>query len=232
MIRLPQKRLIRRLAMHHSVLMAAAVAGGFSLYVTRPYPDAITRASFATGYVALALLALTLWMGPWNLLRGRRTPISQDLRRDVGIWTGITGLAHTAIGLNVHLRGRPWLYFLYRQSEGPHWIPLRHDLFGFANYTGLAGSVLLLVLFATSNDYALRALTTPRWKQLQRWNYVLFAMVILHTAAYQKIEKKHASFIAILVICVAITLLLQGFGFWVRRSRATQTGQKIGMGSI
>ncbi len=224
-----QKRLLRRLVTHHLFLAAASTVSVFLLYTTRPYSDVITRASFSTGYVALLLLAITLWLGPWNLLRGQRMPTSSDLRRDIGIWAGILGIAHTVVGLCVHLRGRPWLYFIYQRSEGPHLIPLRHDLFGFANYTGLFASIVLLLLFATSNDYALRALSTPRWKQLQRWNYLLFVLAILHTAAYQKMEKQHVTFVAILVMCSAITLLLQGLGFQMRHSRAQQIRMKSGL---
>jgi sulfoxide reductase heme-binding subunit YedZ len=226
---LRQKRLVRRLLVHHLFLMAAIALSVFSLYFTRPYRDVITRASFATAYPALLLLVITLWIGPWNLLRGNRMPVSSDLRRDIGIWAGILGIIHTVVGLDVHLRGRPWLYFIYQRVEGPHLIPLRHDLFGFANYTGLIATIVLVFLFATSNDYALRALKTPRWKQLQRWNYVLFVFAILHTAAYQTIEKQHVPFVAIVVICTAITLLLQGLGFQMRRSQAGKITMKSGV---
>ncbi len=215
-----QKRLLHRLATHHLFLLIATAIGVFLLYTTRPYSDIVTRTSFATGYCALLLLVITLWIGPWNLLRGTRTPVSSDLRRDIGIWAGILGIAHTVVGLNVHLRGRPWLYFVYQRSEGPHLISLRHDLFGFANETGLLATVILLLLFATSNDYALRALSTPRWKKLQQWNYLLFVLAILHTVAYQAMEKQHVPFVAILVVGTAITLCLQGLGFQRRRNHA------------
>src|SRR5665213_252236 len=109
-----QKRLLRRMVTHHLLLMAAVAVSVFALYVTRPYRDPITRSSFATGYPALLLLVITLWIGPWNLLRGNRTPVSSDLRRDIGIWAGIMGIIHTIVGLDVHLRGRPWLYFIYQ----------------------------------------------------------------------------------------------------------------------
>lgn len=208
--------------------MAAASVSVYFLYITRPSHDVVFRASFATGYPALLLLVITLWIGPWNLLRGNRTPVSSDLRRDIGIWAGILGIAHTIFGINVHLRGRPWLYFVYQPSEGPHWFPLRHDLFGFANYTGLIATVVLVLLFATSNDYAIRKLSTPRWKKLQRWNYVLFAFAILHTAAYQAMERLHVSFASTLVACTAITLLLQGAGFRMRRSHAEKVNLNSG----
>ena len=214
------RRMPRRLLTHHLCLLTATGLTVFFLYVTRPYRDVITRLSFSTAYPALVLLVVTLWIGPWNLLRGQRTPVSSDLRRDVGIWAGILGMMHAGIGLCVHLRGRPWLYFVYRRSEG-HSFPIRHDIFGFANETGLIATIILILLFVTSNDYALRRLGTPRWKQLQRWNYALFLFAFLHTIAYQTMEKQHAPFVATVAICAAITLFLQALGFQRRRARTT-----------
>jgi sulfoxide reductase heme-binding subunit YedZ len=127
-------------------------------------------------------------------------------------------MLHTIIGLCVHMRGRPWLYFMYQRRE-EHTFPLRHDIFGFANETGLIATVILLLLFVTSNDYALRRLGTPAWKRLQRWNYVLFLFAFLHTIAYQTMEKQRAPFMAMVGVCAAITLLLQGLGFQRRRAR-------------
>jgi methionine sulfoxide reductase heme-binding subunit len=216
-------RLVRRLLSHHLILLLATALAVFSLYVTRPYPDVITRLSFSTAYPALVLLVITLWIGPWNLLRRKRTPVSSDLRRDIGIWAGILGILHTGIGFCVHLRGRPWLYFVYQRSEG-HTFPMRHDIFGFANYTGLIATIVLLLLFVTSNDYALRRLGTPRWKQLQRWNYVLFLFAFLHTFAYQTMEKQHAPFVATVAVCGAITLSLQAIGY---RRRRIDTARRV-----
>ena len=204
---------------HHLPLFIVSGASVLLLYITRPYRDVVTKISFATAYPALVLLAATLLIGPWNLLRGKRTPISSDWRRDVGIWAGIWGLVHTVIGQNVHLRGRPWLYYVYEPGKG-HSFPLRHDLFGFANYTGLASALILLLLLATSNNYSLRALGTPRWKQLQRWNYVAFVLMAAHAIGYQINEKQKAPFVATLAISIVITLVLQAIGFQRRRTQA------------
>lgn len=228
MIFLQQKRLARRILTHHSLIFASCAVFLVLLYYSLPQRDAIWKLSFVTAYAALILLTITLLIGPWNTLRGHRNPVSSDLRRDVGIWTGILGVAHTIIGLDVHLRGRPWLYFIYPRHEA-HWIPLRHDLFGFANDTGLLGTLILLLLFATSNDLSLRCLGTPRWKSLQRWNYALFFLVALHGAAYQTIETQKRSFVAALVLCVALTILMQTLGFHLRRQSenpAAQTNAK------
>lgn len=219
-----QRRLFRRLRVHHVPLFLVSAASIFLLYITRPYRDVVTKVSFATAYPALMLLVATLLIGPWNLLRGRRVPISDDWRRDVGIWAGILGLVHTVIGQNVHLRGRPWLYYVYEQGKR-HAIPLRHDLFGFANYTGLISALILLLLLATSNNYSLRALGTPRWKQLQRWNYIAFALAAAHAVAYQINEKQNVPFVVVVAVSIAITVVFQVIGFQRRRTRPASVSQ-------
>jgi sulfoxide reductase heme-binding subunit YedZ len=189
------------------------------LYATRPYRDWVSRASFATAYPAFVLLAATLWIGPWSLFRGRRGPISTDLRRDIGIWAAIVGLMHAVIGQCVHLRGRPWLYYVYGKSG--HVLPFRHDLFGWVNYTGLFAALVLLALVATSNDLSLRVLGTPQWKKLQRWNYVCFVLATIHTLLYQTSEKLHGPFVTVAVLSVSLTLLIQFAGVYRRRSSVT-----------
>lgn len=214
-----QERFQHRVLRHHTPLLILSAISVAALYLTRPYRDVVSRASFATAYPALALLAATLLVGPWNTLRKQRNPISSDLRRDIGIWAGILGVVHSVIGQNVHLRGRPWLYYIYERKDH-HTMPIRHDLFGFSNYTGAASVLILIALFATSNDYSLRALGTPRWKGLQRWNYVAFALAAAHTIAYQSTEKQNTPFVISVAVCVAITLSLQIAGFQRRRAAA------------
>ncbi|HET9087607.1 MAG TPA: hypothetical protein VFN53_08795 [Acidobacteriaceae bacterium] len=211
-------RLSRRIIQHHLPLLAVLAFSTFFFYRSLPQKDVIWKLSFVTAYSALLLLVATLLIGPWKLLRGRRPAVSSDLRRDIGIWAGILGIIHTGVGLFVHLRGRPWLYFVYGKTERHHIVPLRHDLFGFSNDSGLIGTVILVLLLATSNDYSLRRFGRAKWKQLQRWNYLLFAAVALHSFGYQTIEKQRAPFVAVVIACVVITLLLQIYGFRVNRA--------------
>jgi methionine sulfoxide reductase heme-binding subunit len=206
-----------RILKHHLPLFGFSIFSIVALYATRPYKDLLSRASFATAYPALILLAATLIVGPCNLLGKRRNPLSSDLRRDIGIWAGILGVLHTAVGQNVHLRGRPWLYYVYALKEH-HAFPLRHDLFGLANYTGAVSVVVLMALLATSNDFSLRRLGASGWKKLQRWNYAVFALAAVHAVAYQAIEKQKLLFVATVILCIAITLALQISGFIKRHS--------------
>jgi sulfoxide reductase heme-binding subunit YedZ len=213
------RRLSERLWCHHLPIGLATLAVTALIYVTRPYPDVITRLSFSSAYPALFLLAATLLVGPWKTFAGNRPAVSFDLRRDLGIWAGMAGVFHAVVGNFEHLRGRPWLYYIYENWQLDHVVPLRHDAFGFANHSGLAAALIVLVLLATSNDAALRKLGTPGWKQLQRWNYAAFALVAVHTLIYQiGVKTPQWGWIATASAALAVAAVLQAAGY--RRRRA------------
>ncbi|MEI7791423.1 MAG: hypothetical protein WCJ15_09640 [Alphaproteobacteria bacterium] len=210
-------RLLSRLWRHHLPFGLAAAAIVWLFYITRPYADVITRLSFSTAWPALILLTVTLAIGPWRVLTRRPPALSVDLRRDIGIWAGILGVLHAGVGQCVHLRGRPWLYYVYEKAN-EHLLPIRHDMFGFANFTGLFAALILLALLVTSNDASLRKLGLPGWKSLQRWNYACFALTVFHTFGYLiGIESLEAAAIITASLCVVITAWLQWEGW---RSRA------------
>lgn len=219
---LRRNRLQPRLLRHHLPLLVISSVSIAALYSTREYTDVISRASFATAYPALVLLAFTLLIGPWNWLRRKPNPVSSDLRRDLGIWAGLLALLHTEVGQCVHLRGSPWLYYIYGPAEHHHGI--RHDAFGIANYTGALSALVILALLATSNDYSLRKLGTRGWKTLQRWNYAVFGLVAVHTLLYQEaIEKLRSWFVALAVLSIAVTIALQLLVFFRRRARQQES---------
>jgi methionine sulfoxide reductase heme-binding subunit len=214
------RRLRRRLLTHH---LALAVASGAALWLCYAVVDsdrATYRWSMATAYVGLALLGASLATGPLNVLRRRPNPVSTDLRRDVGIWAGMMSIVHFAVGWQVHMKHR-YLYWL-REVRGTGALVPRTDLFGFANYTGLLAVLVAALLLGLSNDRSLRSLGTRRWKALQRWNYGLVALVVLHGAAYQLSEKRAAGFVVLFALLVAVTALVQLAGYRARRGGATE----------
>ena len=215
------RRLSQRLMRHHLPIGLAALGLGTLLYATRPYPDVITRLSFSSAYPALLLVAATLLVGPWKSLTGSRSAVSLDLRRDLGIWAGMASLFHAVIGNCEHLRGRPWLYYVYENWRDGHVMPIRYDWFGLGNHTGLIAALIILALLATSNDASLRKLGTPGWKQLQRWNYAGFALVAVHTFTYQlAVKTPEWGWIATAFAAIAAALALQVTG-WRRRRAAS-----------
>jgi sulfoxide reductase heme-binding subunit YedZ len=200
----------------HFVLAAAAFAMVALAYIATPPPDIRHRMSMGTAYAGLVFFAASLCLGPWNILRQRPNPISFDLRRDVGIWAGILAIVHTAIGLTVHFRGRMWMYFF----KALHPLKPQNTPFGFANVTGLAASLILLMLLAISNDLSFRALKPRRWKSLQRWTYVALLLTAAHAVAYQLIEKRHAPWVLVFAGFMIAAVAGQFFGFVQARTRA------------
>lgn len=204
-------RLRRRLA-HHLLIAFAAVALSFLFMKLFPKRDFISRVSIGTAYPALLLAAAALALGPWNVLRQKPNPVSFDLRRDLGIWAAIAALIHTAFGLNVHLRGKMWLYFADAHRR------LRHDAFGFGNYTGVLAAAVFALLLALSNDLSLRKLGAPRWKFLQQWVYAAVALTFVHAVLYQHVEKRVLPFRVLLYAVLLFILVLQLAGaFKLRR---------------
>jgi sulfoxide reductase heme-binding subunit YedZ len=168
------------------------------------------RLSMATGYASVALIAWAMLIGPWRVWRGRTAPVSTDLRRDVGIWGAVFGVAHVVAGLQVHMAGAIWKYFIF--PEGDHPVPLRYDLFGFANWTGLAATLVLLMLLAISNDVSLRALGSRRWKSWQRWTYWAAALVVAHGLAYLWIEEGNHGWVYAFAAIALVVLAMQLIG--------------------
>lgn len=199
---------MQRITRHLGLLIASCVVGA-AFYWVLGSASPIVRFSLASAYAGMFLLATTLTIGPWNKLHSRANPVSSYLRRDIGIWAGILGIVHVIVGLQVHMDGKFWLYFLPPPDATYH-FPLRIDLFGLTNYAGLAAGLILFMLLTLSNNASLRALGAIRWKRLQRWNYAVAALVVAHGVVYQLLEKRALGLV--LLFGVAVTL---AFGFQV-----------------
>lgn len=214
-------RIKRRLLRHHVPLSVFSVLSVFLLFVVVDSEDAIYKYSMATAWPGLVLLAGTLMTGPLKVLRRRSISVSDDLTRDMGIWAAIVSLLHVIFGLQVHMRVRMWLLFVPENLEFPF---IRLDLFGAANYTGLVGTIIVIMLLALSNDFALRKMGTWKWKRLQRWNYALFALIIAHGVMYQIIENRTQPYPALFLSIGAITVILQVMGFFYRKKHLREKG--------
>lgn len=178
----------------------------------------IRRFAVATGYIATGLLVLTLLIGPANLLLRRRNPVSSYLRRDVGTWTAIFSVVHVIYGLQVHYRLSDFLnYFV-----APDGSPLTNS-FGLGNWTGLAALVIVVGLLTISSDFALRRLKAGPWKWIQRLNYALFALVILHAFFYGALLRATSPFTLLLGLSVIVVFVGQAVGVWLWRQRHART---------
>jgi sulfoxide reductase heme-binding subunit YedZ len=181
-------------------------------------PSRISRSRLtkATGYVATGLLGLTLLIGPANLLLRRRNPLSSYLRRDVGTWTAIFSVVHVIFGLQLHGGGQVSGFLNYFVApDGRPWL----NSFGLGNWTGLAALVIVAGLLALSTDGALRELKAKTWKDLQRLNYTLFALVIAHAFFYGALLRMTSPFTLLLILTVIAVVVGQAVGVWLWRRR-------------
>jgi sulfoxide reductase heme-binding subunit YedZ len=203
-VRQSSRRVVR-----HVALAGIFGGGAFALYAGAADGPPAQRLSIATAYLALVFLSTTLLLGPFNHRSGRANPVSTNLRRDIGIWTAIGGIVHTIVGLQVHMGGDVIRYFVPGHGRG---FSKSTMAFLAANYTGIIATAIVALLLAISNDRALRALGTTRWKRIQRLNYLLFALVAVHGALYLAVER--ASLIRIVPFVIitgfAATIQIQG----------------------
>ncbi len=190
---------------------------GFGLWVAAQYYGVLTYIfTFGFGYVCLIFVSVSLLLGPINLLRKRFNPVNIDLRRDVGIWAGITGVLHVIFALIERNRGNLLAFFFRRDGR-----PLL-NLSGASNWIGAFATVLIVLLLAISNDLALRALRGKRWKQLQRLNYALVVLAFLHTIGYQIAggREQIVKNVTALVVVIVLVVQLAGVSIYQRRKRA------------
>lgn len=195
----------------HLLCLGFALAGwAFTIWLapTSPWFHTLT---IATGYTSLLYISFTLLIGPFQLLTHTRNPVNLMLRRDVGIWAGITGLVHVVFGFQVHMGGDIFLYFFERDQ---HTLKPLTNLFGLSNQVGLLGALVLILLLLLSNDLSLRLLRGPMWKRLQRANYVLALLVVAHTLGYQIVIERAPALTVGVILLAVITLAVQLGGVW------------------
>ena len=183
----------------------------------------VRQFTVASGYLATGLLAVTLLIGPANLLLRRRHPVSNYLARDIGMWAAAFSVVHVIYGTEVHASiTDPIPMFVLEGS------PLTNS-FGIANWTGLAATVIAVGLLAISSDFALRKLKARTWKNLQRLNYALFALVILHAFFYGALLRTESPFTLLLGFSVIAAFAGQAVGVWLWRRRYGRISGGIGM---
>lgn len=205
------RRLYHHVALAGLTMLAIAAAVGASAGAS-----ARESASFATAYLCLALLTIALSIGPVLALRTGRPALNSRLRRDVGIWAGLNGLAHVWLGTLVSMNSAYVAAFV-KFAPAPPSAELRNWLFSLGAVAGYVVGILLLLLLALSSDRALRRLGAPRWKRLQRASYLAFGLTALHGLAFQLIEERSA---VLVLLVVALPLAVLAMHIAARRAVA------------
>jgi sulfoxide reductase heme-binding subunit YedZ len=223
-------RIRRRLLVHHISLAVVAANLIFTILLVAPSDSSHFALSIATAYAGLIFLAVTLAIGPLNLLRGLRNPVSNDLRRDIGIWAGILGLLHVFVSLPLPT-GNIVLLFL-RDTGEQIGVTLRTDIIGIANDLGLLATLVTILLLVLSNDWSLTFFGAKRWKNLQRWSYPLLALVVLHGLGYLLPVRYPSYLFDLFVLTTLAVVVLQIAGFVIKRMKAKRRARVVDVAHI
>lgn len=173
----------RRTWLRHLLVVVLAVLLVYLFGLVHGHWDPMHRWNRATADASFLLLAFTMAIGPAARLNThlRRLVV---FRRECGIYAVLLALAHALIILDgwvvYDLAGL--FGFAFHPDLG-RYVMLQHG-FGLANLVGILALVYGFVLAATSNDRSLRLLGAPVWKFVQIGAYVLWALVVLHTAYF------------------------------------------------
>jgi sulfoxide reductase heme-binding subunit YedZ len=208
-----------------SLITLSAIAIATTTAIAADVQRTVQKASIGTAYAAIALLALTLSLGPLSTLRGRRYPTSTVTRRDLGIGAAILAVVHTALGIQVHVGGNIGKYFI--PQDLTVFSHASQTAFFAANHTGLISLLLLLVVLGVSNDLSLKRMGAKRWKRLQRLAYIAALVAAAHGALYLLLEHRVLSLAALFVAICATTAALQLAGRSARRAAALPAAHEV-----
>ncbi len=178
---------------------------------------ATDRVSLATAWLCFLMLVAALALGPRKALRTGRPVLNSLLRRDIGIWAGLAGLAHLAAATREVMQPA----YFSRYITGPAGPPLPGwpDWLGNTSIvTGYLVGVLILGLLVLSNNWSLRRLGPVRWKRLQGASTAALFLTVAHGLVFQVIERRTGGWLAALLVVTGAILALR----WrARRAIAT-----------
>lgn len=214
----------------HLIVMALGALVMAAFYASRPEFSPMHRWNRAFGDASIVLIAAAMAVGPLS----RISPKFRFLlpwRRELGIYSVILAGIHTVIILAGWIEWDFVLLFGYAIHPATGTYVMLQQGFGLSNAIGIVALLYGLVLAATSNDLSMRKLGSSVWKFVQQGAYVLWILVVAHTAyfVYLHFQTFHVNapppnWAQIpMIILVGSVLALQFAAFlktWSRRQRS------------
>jgi sulfoxide reductase heme-binding subunit YedZ len=175
--------------------------------------------STATAWLCLGLLSAALAIGPLRVLGGSPPQTNLLVRRDLGIWAGLTGLVHFWLGTAQSMNAA-YLQNYVNPVDLPLGTGIRQALFTWGSLGGLVVAVLCVLLLMLSSNRALQLLGARWWTRLQRSRSLAFALTVAHGIAFQALEGRAAILVAALLASAGGMLVLQLAGRHTVRRRS------------
>ncbi len=168
--------------MRHLLVFVLSVVTVYAFLALRAEWSEMHRWNRALADASLLLIAFSMMIGPLVRLFARMRPLL-PWRRELGIYGVILLFIHTIIilagwvewdlmrliGFEIHPSG---VYVMFQKG------------FGMSNLIGIIALVYGLVLALSSSDWSQRLLGGPTWKFLQQSAYVLWMLIVVHTAYF------------------------------------------------
>lgn len=161
--------------------------GGFDIQIpfnfsSIPVLNVILREFSSAAYFIHPLIVIIMYMGALKF----KTPYVAKLmsiRKELSIIVGFSVIAH-AIKRIMYTFPGAWSYFADNEAyiaEREVTSVLGSTITNFVFVLGIVMTVLFLVLWVTSFDSVRRKMGNIKWKKVQKWSYVLYAMLFIHS---------------------------------------------------
>ncbi|MCH8183670.1 MAG: ferric reductase-like transmembrane domain-containing protein [Proteobacteria bacterium] len=167
----------------HLLVLLAAGIGTYAFLESRAEWSEMHRWNRAIGDMSVLLIAFSMAAGPLSRLwTGFRRAV--PWRREAGIYGVLLAVIHTIIILDGWVDWNLIRLFGYEfHPVFERYVMLQHG-FGLANVIGIVALVYGAVLASTSNNLSQRLFGGSVWKFVQQSSYVLWMLIIIHTAYF------------------------------------------------
>jgi len=157
--------------------------------------DPVKEAIHTTGLVAVTYLLLSLGVTPLRMVSGWGWLV--QFRRSFGVFAFYYACAHLAI----------YFWWDRERSLGSTAYEITHRYYLMIGFLSL---VVMLPLWATSFNAAIKKLGGRRWQRLHRWAYVAAALACWHFYLQTKADKRRPDiYIAVLAILLLGRLVVR-----------------------
>ena len=169
--------------MRHIIVLLFVSIGTYAFIESRSEWSEMHRWNRAVGDMSFVLIALSMMIGPLSRL-SKIAMSAIPWRRELGIHGVLLAVTHAIIILVgwvewdlIQLFG----YVIHPQDK--LYVMLLHG-FGLSNIIGIIALVYGIVLALSSSDWVQKVLGGSVWKFLQQSSYVLWMLIIVHTAYF------------------------------------------------
>jgi len=197
--------------LRHLVLLKVSLLSLTAAALLGQIDGVLERLSLTSAWLCLLLFCATLLVGPKQVFEGQQPPANILLRRDLGIWTALTGLLHFFLGTAFSMDAVNYMSVFVVDDVAEGW-------FFWGSIWGFVAGLLCLILLAISNNVALRKIGTKWWKRVQRLAYPTFIITVAHGIYFQLLEQRDAWLWTMLTI-TGVVVAAQIVAFARRRAR-------------